>query len=67
MGGGGGIVLWWCGRPVGNARLGEGVWAKKAKPSCCSSVSGVPCETAAGDDAEGWWDGVMVVVVWPSG
>ena len=69
MGGGGGIVLWWCGRPVGNARLGEGGWAKKAKLSCCSSVSGAPCETAVGDDVEGWWDDdvVVVVVVWLSG
>jgi hypothetical protein len=63
---------WWCGRSVGNARLEEEVWAKNAKPSCCSSVSGgAPCETAAGDDAEGWWNGVVVVVVvvvvWPSG
>jgi hypothetical protein len=49
---------WWCGRPVGNARLREGVWAKNAKPSCRSSVSGVPCETAVGDNAEGWWGGV---------
>ena len=55
----------WCcccggggGRSVGNARLGEGVWAKNAKPSCCSSVSGAPCETTAGDDAERWWGGV---------
>jgi len=63
---GGGMVLlllwWWCGSPVGNARLGE-VWAKNPKLSCRSSVSGVPCETAAGNDAEGWWDGVVVVVV----
>src|SRR5882762_4734843 len=54
---GGGMVLlwwwWWCGRPVGNTRLGEGVWVKNAKPSCHSSVSGTPCETAAGDDVEG--------------
>src|SRR5882762_6956114 len=64
------LLWWWCGRPVGNARLGEGVWAKNAKPSCHRSVSGAPCESAAGDDAEGWWDGVVVVVVvvvWPSG
>ena len=59
---------WWCGRPVGNVRLGEGVLAKNPKPSCRSSVSGAPCETAAGDDVEGWWNGVVVVVVvvWPS-
>ena len=46
--------------------LGEGVWAKNTKPSCRSSVSGAPCETAAGDDAEGWWNGVVMVevVVW---
>jgi len=64
------LLLWWCGRLVGNARLGEGVWAKNAKPSCRSLVSGTPCETAVGDDVEGWWDGVVVVVVvvvWPSG
>jgi len=47
------VLLWWCGHPVGNARLGEGVWAKNVKPSCHSSVSGAPCETAAGDDGEG--------------
>jgi hypothetical protein len=26
----------------------------------------MPCETAVGDDVVGWWDGVVVVVVWPS-
>src|SRR5882762_5549919 len=51
------LLWWWCGRLVGNARLGEGVWAKNAKPSCRSSVSGTLCETAARDDAEGWWGG----------
>jgi hypothetical protein len=36
------------------------------------SVSGTPCEMAAGNDVGGWWDGVVivvvvvVVVVWPS-
>jgi hypothetical protein len=41
----------------------------RPKPKTERSVSGVPCETAVGDDAEGWWDGVVVVVVvvWPSG
>jgi hypothetical protein len=54
---------WWCGHLVGNARLREGVWAKNAKPSCRSLVSGTPCETAAGDDGEGWWGGVDKVMV----
>src|SRR5882762_1923319 len=57
------LLWWWCGRPVGNTRLGEGVWANNAKPSCRSSVLGVLCETAVGDDAEGWWGGVDEVTV----
>jgi hypothetical protein len=56
------LLWWWCGRSVGNARLREGVWAKNAKPSRCSSVLGAPCETAAGDDAERWWGGVDEVM-----
>src|SRR5882762_5841336 len=70
---GGGMVLlllwWWCGRLVGNTRLREGVWAKNAKLSCRSSVSGTPCKTAVGDGGEGWWNGVLLLllVVRPSG
>jgi hypothetical protein len=60
-GGGGGVAV-----QLETRGSGRGVWAKKVKPSCCSSVSGVPCEMAVGNDAEGWCDGVMVVV-WPSG
>jgi hypothetical protein len=41
----------------------RGVWVKNTKPSRRGSVSSTPCETAAGDDVEGWWDGVVVVVV----
>jgi len=47
---------------------GLGQKRETAKPRCRSLVSGAPCKTAAGDDAERWWDGVVVVVVvvWPS-
>jgi hypothetical protein len=58
------VVVW----PSGwKQEARDGVWAKNPKPSCHSSVSGTPCEMAAGHDAEGWWDGVLVVVVRLSG
>jgi hypothetical protein len=39
------------------------------KLSCCGSVSDVLCKAALKDDVEGWWGGVMMVVMvvmWPS-
>ena len=30
---------------------GDGVWAKKPKPSCCGSISGALCKTANGNSA----------------
>jgi hypothetical protein len=42
---------------------GDRVWAKKVKPSRCSWISGAPCETVKGDDAEGWCGVYKVAVV----
>ena len=42
-------------------------WAKNMKVSCCGLVLGVLCQTASGDDAEGWWwwwCGHLVGSVW---
>ena len=47
-----------------NARQRRRGLGQNLKPSCHSSVLGVTHETAVGDDAEGQWDGVVVVVVW---
>jgi hypothetical protein len=44
-------------------KAGEGVWAKKLKPSCHSSILGAPYKTAKGDGAEGWCGGVYEVAV----
>jgi hypothetical protein len=41
----------------------EAGWAKNTKLSCYGSVLGAPCEMALRDVAEGWWHGVVVVVV----
>jgi hypothetical protein len=40
---------------------GDGVWAKKLKPSCRGSILAAPCEMTKGDGAEGWYGGVYEV------
>jgi hypothetical protein len=40
---------------------GEGVWAKKSKPSHHGSILGAPHKMAKGDGAEGWCGGVYEV------
>ena len=42
---------------------GEGVWAKRLKPSRRGSISVAPCKTAKGDIAWGWHGGTDQVVV----
>ena len=41
--------------------VGEGVWAKRLKPSRCGLILGALCKTAKGDGAEGWCGGVYEV------
>jgi hypothetical protein len=50
------------GRCVHKHEAGEGVWAKRLKPSHHGSILGAPYETAKGDSAEGWCGGVYEVV-----
>ena len=54
-----GVVV--VGRCVRKREAGEGVWAKKSKPSRRGSISGAPYKTAKGDGAEGWCGGVYEV------
>jgi hypothetical protein len=56
-----GVVV--VGRCVRKCEAGEGVCAKRPKPSRRGSISGAPCETAKGDGAEGWCGGAYEVVV----
>ena len=56
-----GVVV--VGRCVRKREAGEGVWAKKSKPSRRGSISGAPRKTAKGYGAEGWCGGVYEVVV----
>ena len=55
-----GVVVGHC---VHKREAGEGVWAKRPKPSRRGSISGALCETAKGDGAEGWCGGAYEVVV----
>jgi hypothetical protein len=41
----------------------RGIWGGNKKTSSCGSVSGAPCETAAGDGAYRWVWGAYEVVV----
>jgi hypothetical protein len=49
------------GRCVCKHEAGDGVWAKKPKPSRHGSISGAPYGMANGDNAEGLCDGVYEV------
>ena len=51
------------GHCVHKRKVGEGVWAKRPKPSRCGSILGAPCETAKGDGAEGCGGAYEVAVV----
>jgi len=56
-----GVVVVGC--CVRKREVGEGVWAKRSKPSHHGLISGAPYETAKGDGAEGWCGGVYEVAV----
>ena len=56
-----GVVV--VGRYIRKHKAGEGVWAKRLKPSRRGSISGAPCKTAKGDGVEGWCSGVYEVAV----
>ena len=54
-----GVVVVGC--CVRKHEAGEGVWAKRPKPSCRGSILWAPCKTVKGDGAEGWCGGAYEV------
>jgi hypothetical protein len=56
-----GVVV--VGHCIRKCKAGEGVWAKRLKPSYCGLISGAPCEMAKGDGVEGWCGGAYEVAV----
>jgi hypothetical protein len=51
------------GHCVRKRKAGEGVWAKKPKPSRRGSILGALCKMAKGDGVEGLYGGVYEVAV----